>query len=1214
MLSKFSVKKPFTVFVSVILVVLLGVISFTKMTTDLLPSMDLPYVVVMTTYPGASPEKVELAVTKPLEQSLATTSGVKNINSISSENSSIIILEFEQSVNMDSILIEMNSYIDLAQAQFDDDVQSPMVMKMNPDMLPIMVASIDVNGLDTKEVTKIVNETVIPAFEKIDGVASVNSTGLVEEKIKIQLNQEKIDSINNKVLASVDEKLAEGKAQLDDAKNQLESGKNQLETQGKEQTAQLAEASAALESGKTQLIEAINSLLLAQNDLENQKADIEQKKNLLDKFLEAQQGVGIEISEKEQELLNELTSGLEAINSGISEITTKKGELETQLTGLADKEKELELGKLTLNQELSKASAQLTNSEAELNKSIKEFEASRDEVYKNAGIGEALSASTISNILKAENFSMPAGYIQEDEEKYLVKVGDELTSLEELENLLLFNIDVEGVGDIYLKDIAEVSYTDNSDEMYAKINGNDGIILSFQKQSTYSTSEVSNKINDTIEELQKNNQDMHITALEDQGIYINIVIHSVLSNLILGGILAIIILLLFLRNIKPTIIIAFSIPISLLFALVMMYFSGVTMNVISLAGLALGVGMLVDNSIVVIENIYRLRNEGMSAIQAAVKGSTQVAGAILASTLTTICVFLPIVFTEGISRQLFTDMGLTIAYSLIASLIVALTLVPTMSSTMLKTTVEKEHKFFNKFIKIYSKALKFALRYKPIFLILVVVLLVSSTVISISRGSSLMPEMDSTQISVSMTMDNDTKTTDLREMSNTIIDRISEIDDVDTIGAMQNSSSMSLMGGGDSKSISLYVILKDDKKLSSKEVGKLIEDKTKDLNCEINVTTSTMDMSDLGGSGISLSVEGDDLDKIKEIANDIADIISKVDGTIEVSNGQEDTSLETRITVDKNKAMEYGLTVAQVYQAVAQEISLETTSTSLSINSSDYPVIIAKDSNNTLKRDNIKDLEIKGTKNGNEEKIALSEIATISEENGLSSINHINQTRAITVSAAIDAEHNVGNVSKAVEKEIDKYELPEGYTIEIGGESDSMKQAFGDLILMIAMAIVFIYLIMVAQFQSLLSPFIVLFTIPLAFTGGFLALIITGFELNMISILGFLMLAGIVVNNGIVFVDYVNQLRLGGMKKKEALIEAGKARIRPILMTALTTILGLSTLAMGIGMGADMIQPMAIVTIGGLTYATVLTLFIVPIMYDILHRRELKPIIIEESI
>ena len=335
----------------------------------------------------------------------------------------------------------------------------------------------------------------------------------------------------------------------------------------------------------------------------------------------------------------------------------------------------------------------------------------------------------------AENFSMPAGYITEDEEKYLVKVGEEFSSIEELENLLLFNIDVEGVGNIYLKDVAQVSFTDNSDEMYAKINGNDGIILSFQKQSTYSTSEVSDKINKTIETLQKSNQDMHITSLEDQGVYINIVVQSVLSNLILGGVLAIIILFIFLRNVKPTVIIAFSIPISLLFALVMMYFSGVTMNIISLAGLALGVGMLVDNSIVVIENIYRLRNEGMSSVESAVKGATQVAGAIFASTLTTICVFLPIVFTEGLSRQLFTDMGLTIAYSLLASLIVALTLVPAMASNILKKSVEKEHKIFNKFVVYYEKTLRFSIKHKAVFLILAVVLLIGSTVIAISKGS-----------------------------------------------------------------------------------------------------------------------------------------------------------------------------------------------------------------------------------------------------------------------------------------------------------------------------------------------------------------------------------------------------------------------------------------------------------------------------------------------
>ena len=417
---------------------------------------------------------------------------------------------------------------------------------------------------------------------------------------------------------------------------------------------------------------------------------------------------------------------------------------------------------------------------------------------------------------------------------------------------------------------------------------------------------------------------------------------------------------------------------------------------------------------------------------------------------------------------------------------------------------------------------------------------------------------------------------------------------------------MSLMGGGNSKSISFYIILKDDKKLSSKEVGQLIEDKTKDLNCEISVNTSTMDMSALGDSGISIAIEGDNLDTLKNIAGDISKILGEVEGTIEISDGLEDASMETRITVDKNKAMEYGLTVAQVYQAVAKELSLETSSTTINLNSNDYPVIIAQDDENALKRDNLKDIKIKGNKNGNEEEVLLSTIATITEEKGLSSINHVEQVRSLSVTAAVDSNHNVGKVSNEIEKKLKAYNVPEGYTIEIGGEQDAMNQAFGDLISMIALAIVFIYLIMIAQFQSLLSPFIVLFTIPLAFTGGFLALIITGFELNMISILGFLILAGIVVNNGIVFVDYVNQLRMEGMEKKEALVVAGKTRIRPILMTALTTILGLSTLAMGLGMGADMIQPMAIVTIGGLTYATVLTLFIVPIMYDILHRKKLK--------
>ena len=753
---------------------------------------------------------------------------------------------------------------------------------------------------------------------------------------------------------------------------------------------------------------------------------------------------------------------------------------------------------------------------------------------------------------------------------------------------------------------------DNSDDIYAKINGNDGIILTFQKQSTASTSEVSDKINETIENLTEENKDMHITALQDQGIYIDMVVNSVLNNLVSGGILAVIILFVFLKSVKPTIIIAFSIPISLLFALTLMYFSGITLNMISLSGLALGVGMLVDNSIVVIENTARLRNKGMNVATASVKGASQVAGAIFASTLTTVCVFLPIVFTKGIARQLFEDMGLTIAYSLLASLIVALTLVPAMFSTMNIDPKEKEDKFFDKIINIYEKLLRSSLKHKFMVLALTVILLVSSTFLVIAKGTTLMPTSDSTQISISMEMPKESTQEDARNMSDKIIDKLTNIDDIETIGAIESSGGMmsSMSGGGN---ISFYVLLKEDKKLTSQEIGDLITEKTSDLDCKISVNTSTMDMSALGGSGVEIIITGKELDKLQEISTEIADIVSSVKGTIDVSNGLEDSDKETRITVNKNSAMKYGLTVAQVYQEISAALKDETTATTLELEDNDYPVVLINSDEDKLKKSNLESFTIAATKDGEEEKVKISDIATIKEEESLSSISHKSQNRSISVTAGIDSSHNIGLVSKDIEEKLKDYDLPDGYSIDMGGEQESINSAFSDLIKMITLAIIFIYLIMVAQFQSLLSPFIVLFTIPLAFTGGFLGLLITGTELSMISLLGFLILSGIVVNNGIVFVDYVNQLRLDGMDKKEALVLAGKTRIRPILMTALTTILGLSTMALGAGMGADLMQPMAIVTIGGLSYATILTLFIVPIMYDILHRRKLKKVVIEED-
>lgn len=1210
MFSKFSVKRPFTVFVSVILVIILGGVSFTEMTTDLLPKIDLPYVIVMTTYPGASPEKVEESVTKPLEKVLATTSGIEDINSVSSENSSMIMLEFSQDMNMDSAMIDLSGKVDLVKGQLDDEVGSPTLMKMNPDMMPIMVASVDINNKNIKEASNIVKKDIIPSFERIDGVASVDAMGVIEESVKVTLDDSKIEKLNNKLKSSIDSKMKSSQDELNKAKNEIAKGKAELKNQSEDKSKELNEGSSAIKTGKSQLQGAIDQLSSGKNELENQKSELLNKKNELEQMIKNQEENNIPVSDEQKEALASIEIGIKTFDEKVNEITTQESSLNSQLKELNDKEKQLEAGKQTLNSELEKASQTLSSSEAEIEKSSKELEKSKKEAYKNADLGKNITKENLSNILSAQNFSMPAGYIKEGEEDYIVKIGDKVSSLEDLNNLELLNID--GVGEITVEDVANVELTNNADKMYAKINGNDAILLTFQKQSTSSTSEVSKKINETMNKLTSENKDIHITALQDQGVYIDIVIKSVLSNLILGGILSIIILFVFLKSIKPTIVIAFSIPISVLFAITMMYFSNVTMNIISLSGLALGVGMLVDNSIVVIENIYRLRNDGMSAKQASVIGANQVAGAIFASTLTTVCVFLPIVFTHGLSRQLFEDMGLTIAYSLLASLIVALTLVPAMSSKMLNVNTKKEHRLFDKFVNLYEKLLKVSLKHKFIVLLGSLVLLIGSAFLVVSKGTILMPETDSTQLSVTLEMPKESKKQDARDMSEIIIDRITEIEDVDTVGALQSDGSGFMFGQG-GNNVSFYVLLKEDKKLSSKEVANIITKKTKDLKADIKVNSSNMDMSALGGSGINLIVKGNDLDKLKDIAKDVSKVLEKTEGVTEVDNGLGDGNKETKIIVDKEKAMKYSLTVAQVYQEVSKALKSENTATTLNVGSNEYPVIVVDDENNSLSRESLSNYKIKAMKDNEEVEVKLENIATIEEVESLNSINHERQVRNISVTASIDSEHNIGLVSKDVEDKLKDYKLPDGYTIDMGGELESMNSAFGDLIKMISLAILFIYLIMVAQFQSLLSPFIVLFTIPLAFTGGFLGLLITGFELSMISMLGFLMLAGIVVNNGIVFIDYVNQLRLNGLDKKSALILAGKTRIRPILMTALTTILGLLTLAMGIGTGAEMIQPMAIVTIGGLSYATVLTLFIVPVMYDILNRKELKQNIIDEE-
>lgn len=1226
MISNYSVKKPFTVFVAVILIIILGVISFTSMTTDLLPKMDLPYAIIVTTYVGASPEKVETVVTKPLEQSMATISNINNVSSISSENSSVVILEFSNDVNMDSALIEINSKLDLIKAAWTDDtIGSPMVSKINPNMMPIMLTAVDVKDMDNVEISSFVTNKIIPELERIDGVASVSTTGLLEEQIKITLNQDKIDAVNKKILDSVNSKLSSTEVKLNTAKKQLNEGKIELAKQSNEQTAKLVDGLSAVKAGtakiesaqseiaskeeglkftKTTLTNTINGMSTLLIKLNNEKAEIVKLGNdLTDEQKIKLEALNSSIS-KTEELKQQTNSKLKEVDAGLNQIDIAKNELNTQKTKLAEQEKQLEIAKVQLTTELSKASSTLATSETELNNGIKEFETARDQALKSASIDGIITMNMIANILKAENFSMPAGYVETSNDKMIVKVGEKFNSVDEVKNLKILSFDIKGLENVTLSDLADIEFTDNSNEIYAKVNGNDGIVLTFQKQSTASTADVCKELESTMEELEKENENLRFTTLMNQGIYIDLIIGSVLDNLLYGAILAVIILFIFLKDYKPTIIIALSIPISLTFAIALMYFTGVTVNIISLSGLALGVGMLVDNSIVVIENIYRLRNNGASVKEAAIKGASSVAGAITASTLTTVCVFLPIVFIQGISRQLFTDMGLTIAYSLLASLIVAITLVPAMASKMFKNTKTKKDIFFDKIISIYEKTLKVALNHKVIVILISIFLLIGSFALAGTMGTAFIPEVDGEQISITMETPKELTSDETKQMANEIIEKLLTIEEIDTIGALDSGtmSSLSSMSGGSGNSISMYAILKESRKIDNATIANRIYELTDGMNCEISVSTSEMDMSAMMSSGVQIVVKGTDTDKLQEIAKDVAGKLEGIEGIETIDSGVSETSKETRIVVDKNKAMEYGLTVAQVYSTISSEISNETEATTITVDNKDYPMIVAKPETKTITNENLTDIKLSGKKNNEEVEVKLSEIATVEVADGLASISHNNGEKYITVSASIKTDANVGLVGRDIENKLKEYTAPDGYTVEIQGESETINQSLFDLVKMIALAIVFIYLIMVAQFQSLKSPFIVMFTIPLAFTGGLFALFITGSEISLIAMLGFLMLAGIVVNNGIVFIDYANNLRIEGLKIREALIETGKTRLRPILMTALTTILGLSTMALGVGNGAEMIQPLGIVTIGGLMYATLLTLFVIPCLYMMFNR------------
>jgi len=1241
-MSEFSVKKPFTIFVAVIAILVLGVVSYTKMTPDLLPNMDFPYVMIMTVYPGANPEQVEKEITRPMEQSMATLEHIKEITSTSSENSSMVLLEFEDSVNMDTIGVDIQQSINSLSAAWDEMVQTPYVLKINPSMLPVEVAGVSMRGMTTMELTEFLEDTLLNELEGISGVARISTTGTISQQIHVVLDQKKFDKLNADIRDVINSEMDDAVEELEDQKQALLAAQYQmsgLQDQMSGITDKITGAAEDAGNAALKRMEAmVNDLNYRINDLQikywqltNLDKQITDTQTKLDALKLQQQAapedalLAQQVAEQER-LLALLKADREKMENTLREQGVDPNYMELSIDVLKGLLKAMESGKKSLEDVLDSVEGLLSGGLGSLGGSLSmgsslgsamdqieagfdAIEEAREEAIRQADLYNVITMDMVTQILTAQNFSMPAGFVKQDDVSYMVSVGDEITDIRDLENMLLFDLGMEGIDPIYLKSVASVMLTDNQADTYAKLNGENGVMLSFEKQSTYATAETTNNINERFRELEQEYPGLKFVSLMDQGDYIYLIVDSILSSLLLGALFAIIVLYLFLKDLRPTFITLCSIPISVIFAIVLMYFSGVTINMISLSGLAVAVGMLVDNSVVVIENVYRLRSKGANVIQAAVSGAKQVAGAVTSSTLTTVCVFVPIVFVEGITRQLFTDLALTMTYALVASLVVSLTLVPAMASGMLRKEKQTKHPLMDRLLGAYRRVAGWALNHRFVVLAAALILLLVTAYIGLSGGFIFMPEMDMPNVSLTVNMPEGSTMEESAGMADQVLERIDTVEGIATVGAMMSSGTTTLAGvSEETYNLTIYITLKDET-ASGAAVSRQIEELCADLPCEVVGSSAMMDISALSGSGVAVQIYGDDMGALQEGAKKAAAVLSEVEGIGDVSDGLEDAAPALHIAVDRNKAMNKGLTVAQIFMELSGALTETQTALTLEIDGKSAEVIIEKPESSKLQADDLEAYVFETTnKDGETEEFTLSEVATVEQTSSLTNIQRLDQRRYLTVSGTIEEGYNVTLVSADAEAALEKADLGSGVGFVFSGESETIMEAVEQLLLMLLLGILLVYLVMVAQFQSLKSPFIVMFTIPLAFTGGFLALQLCGMEVSVISLIGFVMLTGIIVNNGIVLVDYINQLRQDGMERREAILEAGQTRMRPILMTTITTILGLIDMAVRQSAGTALMRPIAVVCIGGLIYATAMTLFVVPCIYDLLNRKELRSV------
>ena len=1277
-MEKFSVKKPFTVLVAVIMVLMLGFVSISNMQTNLLPDVNTPFLMVVTVYPGASPERVESEVSDVMQNALGTVAGVENITATSAENYSLLLMQFSDDTDMNSAMVKVSNKVDQTTASLPSSCLTPSIIEYSLNMNAFMTVAVSREGSDVYDLSDFVSDTLVPYVERKGGVSSVSANGLIEKMVQVQLSQEKIDAINAKLLEVIDVQLADARKQLESAEAQIEAGRKEYDRQFKNYnktvsdtvmqqfSGQVGEAVETVRKQAQALLDSVNQLIAVVQEPEIQQALIDVRDGLqrvMDKFNET--GMKdidslIEIVAELRDITDKLTGALQQLQQRLNTEAGTEGSTAADLADDLQVQQSLNTVYNTLNDvikamddvpglmstfsdalgtysqqqmqaymKFTEAREMLNEYEKQLAEAKQTYADAEEKAMASSDVSKLLDIDTLAQLIYAQNFSMPAGYVKDSSGKsWLLKVGEEYDSIEDISGALLLHVD--GFGDVRLSDVADVEVIDNAEASYTRLNGERAAVLKIYKGATSSASEVSDNCLSAFRELEAQYDGLHVVVLSNQGNYITIIVKSILSSMVIGAALAIIVLAIFLRDVKPTLVVGFSIPLSVLFAVVLMYFTGMDLNVMTLAGLSLGIGMLVDNSIVVIENIYRLRGRGVPAARAAVQGAKQVGMSVVASTLTSVCVFLPVVFSSSIVKSLMQPMSLCIGYCLMASLIVALTVVPAAASTVLKKAEPKQLKWFDKIQDKYAKSLEWCFRHRALPLLAAVVLLAFCGWRVFSMGVELLPTITSNEAIVTLSTTKDLSKEDSYAIAGKAVEAMLEVDHVKEVGITTDTR----VAGMDIGQLGLPTAITDllsaansygtyqvnvmlDESLSSSEIEtarQALEDALSGIeDCTAKVEISGMqELTSQLASGLSVKIYGSDAETLSQLSEKVVDIVNDTEGFANATNGLGSGDATINLHIDRDKVRSYGLTVAQVYQQIAAKLTTTTTAqTPVTVDGSTMSVQISNNLDPVTK-ENMMDITFETTVMSADGTTStgtctLADMATWDTGSAPDSITSEDQTQYVSVTADTLDGYNTTVQARVLEKKLNEFalsdEMPEGCSFSMGGESDSVNFMVNEMVQWLALALPFVYLVMVAQFQSLLSPFIVLFTIPLAFTGGLLGMLFTGQQLTMISLMGFIVLMGTVVNNGIVFVDYANQLRLGGMERRAALIATGKTRMRPILMTTLTTVLAMLQLVFSNDMASQLMSGMAIVIICGLSYATLMTLYIVPILYDILFRK-----------